>query len=101
MAASIARLISIEVLTSVPWRESLSRVKTSESVGASGAEGGSKLQGEGSPHPWRGAEGGTERAKRSGGLHKRSAEDWKPLAARDRGSAPERGLSTVLGAERA
>ncbi|OJV39985.1 MAG: hypothetical protein BGO25_09315 [Acidobacteriales bacterium 59-55] len=27
-------------------------------------------------HPWRGSEAGTERAKRSGGLHKRSAEDW-------------------------
>jgi hypothetical protein len=41
MAAWIARLISIEGLTSVQWRESFSCVKTSDSVGASGAAGGS------------------------------------------------------------
>jgi hypothetical protein len=36
-----------------------------------------------SPTLGEGAEGGTERAKRSGGLHKRSAEDWgNPLQAR-------------------
>ena len=38
--------------------------------------GGSKRKGRGISHPCSGAAGGTERAKRSGGLHKRSAEDW-------------------------
>src|SRR5271170_508750 len=41
MAAWIARLISIEGLTSVPWRESFSRAKTSRPAGESGATGGS------------------------------------------------------------
>src|SRR5579859_5779650 len=49
--------------------------------------------GRGISHPWSGGEAGVERAKRSGGLHKRSAEDCgKPLAPRDRGRAPERTL---------
>src|SRR6202453_1899955 len=44
---------------------------------------GSKVQGRGFPTLGEGAEGGTERAKRSGGLHKRSAEDWgSPCATR-------------------
>jgi len=78
--------------------------------------GVARRNGEGSPHPWRAAEGETERAERSGGLHKRrrgprrgllpagvtSAEDWgSPCDARGagplvslssfgvRGSAPE------------
>ncbi len=42
--------------------------------------GGGKPQGEGvSPTLEEGAEGGTERAKHSGGLQKRSAEDWEIL----------------------
>jgi hypothetical protein len=41
------------------------------------------VQGRGLPTLGEGAEGGTERAERSGGLHKRSAEDWgSPCAAR-------------------
>jgi hypothetical protein len=44
---------------------------------------GSKAQGRGLPTLREGAEGGTERAERSGGLHKRSAEDWgSPCTAR-------------------
>src|ERR1700722_17846365 len=47
-------------------------------------EGGvARVQGRGLPTLGEGAEGGTERAERSGGLHKRSAEDWgSPCAAR-------------------
>jgi hypothetical protein len=46
---------------------------------------GSKVQGRGLPTLGEGAEGGTERAERSGGLHKRSAEDWgNPCTARGR-----------------
>ena len=45
--------------------------------------GGSKLQGEGDLPPLKRSEAGVERAERSGGLHKRSAEAWgNPLRAR-------------------
>jgi len=45
--------------------------------------GGSKRKGRGIAHPWNEAIARVERAKRSGGLHKRSAEDWgNPLRAR-------------------
>ena len=59
------------------------------------------MQGEGNHPPLRWSEGGTERAERSGGLHKRSAEDCgKPLV-RARSSAHQEGLVTSLrGAER-
>ena len=41
---------------------------------------GGKAQGRGITHPWSGSKAGAERTKRSGGLHKRSAEDCgKPL----------------------
>jgi hypothetical protein len=41
---------------------------------------GGKAQGRGISHSWSGSEAGEERAERSGGLHKRSAEDCgKPL----------------------
>jgi hypothetical protein len=60
-----------------------------------GEGGGSKVQGEGSPHPWRAGTAGTERAKRSGGLHKRSAEDWgSPCGARS-GQSPLAGLFSL------
>jgi hypothetical protein len=38
--------------------------------------GGSKCKGSGISHPWNEAIAGVERAERSGGLHKRSAEAW-------------------------
>ncbi len=38
--------------------------------------GVARRKGRGVPTLGEGAEGGTERAERSGGLHKRSAEDW-------------------------
>jgi hypothetical protein len=45
--------------------------------------GGSKCKAEGCPHPWN----EVERAERSGGLHKRSAEDWGDgLRAREGGA---------------
>jgi hypothetical protein len=45
--------------------------------------GGSKCKAEGYPHPWN----EVERAERSGGLHKRSAEDWGDgLRAREGGA---------------
>ena len=44
------------------------------------------MQAEGYPHPCNGA-GGVERAERSGGLHKRSAEDWGS-GLRARGAEP-------------
>lgn len=60
-----------------------------------GEGGGSKVQGEGSPHPWRAGAAGTKRAKRSGGLHKRSAEDWgSPCGARS-GQSPLAGLFSL------
>ena len=42
---------------------------------------------------------GVEGAERSGGLHKRSAEDWGASCARQ-GRSPSGGLVTLLGAER-
>jgi len=54
------------------------------------------VQGEGSPHPWRGGEAGAERAKRSGGLHKRSAEDWGSPLWRAIGAEPLSVLSTSV-----
>src|SRR5258708_93246 len=44
----------------------------------------------GVPHPWRGSEAGPERAERSGGLHKRSAEDWGASCARVEAELPSR-----------
>ena len=45
--------------------------------------GGSKRKGRGISHPWKLSEVGVERAARSEGLHKRSAEAWgNPLRAR-------------------
>src|SRR5580698_545259 len=45
--------------------------------------GGSNCKGRGITHPWDWSEAGVERAERSGGLHKRSAEAWgHPLRAR-------------------
>jgi hypothetical protein len=45
--------------------------------------GGSKCKAQGYPHPWN----DVERAERSGGLHKRSAEDWgEGLRAREGGA---------------
>jgi hypothetical protein len=61
-----------------------------------GEGGGSKVQGEGSPHPWRAGAAGTERAKRSGGLHKRSAEDWGSPLWRAIGAEPLSVLSTSV-----
>ena len=54
-----------------------------------GEGGGSKAQGEGSPHPWSGAGGGAERTERSGGLHKPKARKIgeAPCAARS-GQSP-------------
>ena len=60
--------------------------------------GGSKAAQRGgvSPTLGEGAAGGTERAKRSGGLHKHSAEDWGyPCAARSGQSPLARDLATV------
>ena len=57
--------------------------------------GGSKRKGRGISHPWSEAKARVERAKRSGGLHKRSAEDWgNPLRAR--GAEPLSVLSTCV-----
>jgi len=54
-----------------------------------GEGGGSKAQWGGvSPTLGEGAEGGTERAERSGGLHKRSAEDWGDPLRRAIGAEP-------------
>ena len=39
-------------------------------------------------HPWSGGEAGVERAERSGGLHKRSAEDWGHPLRRAIGAEP-------------
>ena len=50
----------------------------------------------GSPTLGEGAAGGTERAKRSGGLHKRSAEDWGDPLRRAIGAAPLSVLSTSV-----
>ena len=44
--------------------------------------------GRGVPTLGEGAEGGTERAERSGGLHKRSAEDWGSPLRRAIGAEP-------------
>jgi hypothetical protein len=44
--------------------------------------------GRGIPTLGEGAEGGTERAERSGGLHKRSAEDWGIPLRRATGAEP-------------
>ena len=62
--------------------------------------GVARRKGRGLPTLGEGAEGGTERAERSGGLHKRSAEDWGyPCAARSGRSPLAQGLSTVLDRE--
>jgi hypothetical protein len=57
--------------------------------------GGSKCKGRGISHPWNEATAGVERAERSGGLHKRSAEAWgNPLRAR--GAEPLSVLRTCV-----
>src|SRR5277367_3948740 len=56
-----------------------------------GEGGGSKCKERGIAHPWSEA----ERAKRSGGLHKRSAEAWGD-SLRARGAAPLSVLSTCV-----
>ena len=50
--------------------------------------GVARRKGRGISHPWSGAEGGAERAERSGGLHKRSAEDWGNPLRRAIGAEP-------------
>src|SRR5579871_6390265 len=52
--------------------------------------------GRGISHPCSGGEAGAERAKRSGGLHKRSAEDWGDPLRRAIGAAPLSVLSTCV-----
>src|SRR6202042_1760130 len=50
--------------------------------------GVARRKGRGLPTLGEGAEGGTERAERSGGLHKRSAEDWGSPLCRAIGAEP-------------
>ena len=55
------------------------------------------MQGEGDHPSLKRAEAGAERAERSGGLHKRSAEDWgKPFAPRDRAEPLSEGLVSLF-----
>jgi hypothetical protein len=50
--------------------------------------GVASVKGRGISHPCSAGEAGTERAKRSGGLHKRSAEDWGDPLTRATGAEP-------------
>ena len=50
--------------------------------------GVASVKGRGISHPWNGAVAGVERAQRSGGLHKRSAEDWGDPLTRAIGAEP-------------
>jgi hypothetical protein len=50
--------------------------------------GVASVKGRGISHPCSAGAAGTERAKRSGGLHKRSAEDWGDPLTRAGGGAP-------------
>ena len=52
--------------------------------------------GRGISHPCSEGEAGAERAKRSGGLHKRSAEDWGDPLRRAIGAEPLSVLSTSV-----
>jgi hypothetical protein len=52
--------------------------------------------GRGISHPRSGSEAGAERAERSGGLHKRSAEDWGNPLCRAIGAEPLSVLSTSV-----
>jgi len=58
--------------------------------------GVASVKGRGISHPWNGAVAGVERAQRSGGLHKRSAEDWGDPLTRAIGAEPLSVLSTCV-----
>ena len=68
------------LLTNTPW-------PWPTPAGAASARGGV-------PHPWNGAISGVEGAERSGGLHKRSEEDWGASCARQ-GRSPSGRLGYV------
>jgi hypothetical protein len=60
-----------------------------------------RRNGEGYPHPWNESKARVEKAERSEGLHKRSAEDWGYRLRRAKRAEPLNEIGSLIGEQSA